>query len=402
VVLLVAASVAAITWKPSAQHTSTDRVTASGPTPVIATDQAPPAEVPTTVVAGGQSAAPLAQVAGKPVVPQPPGVPQQHRASPACTLSTGYPVTIPEAMTTGPDGALWFTQPGIGRIGRLSIAGLYSSFPVSGVPGDQNGIAAWFDGALWFSETNAIGRITTSGDVKTYPLPNGTRPGRIAIGPDGSLWFVEINRGFVGRVTTTGDFNEIALPGGQPAKGIVAGPDGAVWVTRGDLFRLTPGGEASEYPLAQFSQDNVQPEVATGGIVAGRDGAIWFITKYALHRMTLDGHDAIASGGPDAKSSYPPQTDLAVDGNGDFWISTIAGGGSQGIVQRAPGLSPQNVQPAKGYPGDVPAAITTGPDSAAWVGTSPSTTKGAPYGPSTIVRLNKNGTTVVTALPCPS
>jgi virginiamycin B lyase len=244
--------------------------------------------------------------------------------------------------------------------------------------------------------------MTTSGDLKTYPLPNGMRPGRIVAGPDGALWFVETNRPAIGRVTPVGDFSEIPLPGDQPAKGLVAGPDGAAWVVRGDIFRLTPAGEATEYHLAQFSQANAQPELATGGIGVGRDGAIWFITKYALHRMTVDGHDAIASGGPDLKSSYPPQTDLAVDGNGDFWISTVAGGGSQGSVQRVPGVASQDPQPAKGYPGDVPAAIGVGPDGAAWVGTSPSTTKGAPYGPSTILRLTKNGTTVVKALPCPS
>jgi virginiamycin B lyase len=403
VVLLIAASVAAIAWKPTGSH-NTDRVTASGPAPEVVTESGQPAAVPTTVVAaGGPSAAP-AVISTKPAVPLPAAPPQPtHHTVQACTLSTGYPLTIPEAMTTGPDGALWFTQPGVGRIGRLSIAGAYSSFAVSGVPGDQNGIAAGTDGALWFSETNRLGRITTSGDVKTYPLPNAIRPGRIVTGPDGALWFLETNRPAVGRVTVGGDFSEITLPGDQPAKGIVAGPDNAVWVTRGSVFRLTPAGEATEYHVAQFSQDNVKPEAASGGIVVGRDGAIWFITKYALHRMTVDGHDTIEAGGPDVipASSNPPQTDLAVDGNGDFWISTIASGGSQGTVQRAPGQSPQNVQPAKGYPGDVPTAVATGPDSSAWVGTSPSTAKGTPYGPSTILRLTKNGTTVVKALPCP-
>jgi virginiamycin B lyase len=403
VVLLVAASVAAITWKASSGH-STDRVTASGPSPAIATDPAQPAEVPTTVVPPSPSAAPVAAGPAAAAAPRAAATPQQQRSAPACTLATGYPLTIPEAMSTGLDGALWFTQPGVGRIGRLSLAGAYSSFAVTGVPGDQNGIAAGSDGALWFSETNRIGRMTTTGDIKNYPLPNGIRPGRLVAGADGALWFVETNRSAIGHVSTRGDFTEIALPGDQPAKGIVAAYDKTIWVARGDLFRLSPAGEATEYHIAQFAQDNVHPEVATGGVVVGRDGAIWFITKYALHRMTFDGHDAIVAGGPDVVTPTPgpPQTDLAVDGNGDFWISTIAGGGSQGSVQRAPGQSPQNIEPAKGYPGDVPAALATGPDGAAWVGTSPATTKGAPYGPSSILRLTKNGTTVVKTLPCPT
>jgi len=399
VVLLVAGSVAAVTWKPADGH-GTDRVTTAGPTPTIAALPGPSAPVPTTIVAA-EPAALSPAAAPKVAGPPPPAVPRQSHPVPACTLATGYPLTIPEAMTAAPDG-LWFTQPGVARIGRLTATAAYTSFPVSDVPGDQNGIAAGSDGALWFSQTSRIARITTSGDVRTFPLPNGIRPGRIVAGPDSALWFLETNRPAIGRITTSGNVSEVALPGDQPAKGIVAGPDGALWVARGDIFRVTTSGGVKEYAVAQFSQDNVQPEVASGGIVAGKDGAIWFITKYALHRMTVDGHDAGAYGEPDAGQPKAPQADLAVDVNGDFWISTIAPGGSGGTVERVSGQSPQDRQPAKGYPGDAPIAMRAGPDGVMRVGTSPSTAKGAPYGPSTILRLTADGTVVVKALPCPT
>ena len=405
VVLLVAASVAAITWRPAGGH-STDRVTAAGPSPTVPAAPGEPGEpgaVPTTVAGaplpGGSPTAGL-KAAAPPAV----GAAPRSPTAPACTLSTGYPLTIPEAMTAGPDGALWFTQPGIARIGRLTPGGTYSSFAVSDLAGDRNGIATGSDGALWFSQTQRIGRITTSGDVKSYALPNGARPGRMIAGPDGALWFVETNRPAVGRVTTNGDFTEFGLSGDQAPRGITAGPDGAVWVARGNIFRITPAGDVKQYPVAQFSQDNVQAEQASGGIVAGRDSAIWFITQYALHRMTPDGHDTIESGGPDVmfQPPKPPQSNLAVDDIGDFWISWIAAGGSNGGVDRISGQSLQDRQSAKGYPGGVPTTMTTGPDGAVRVGASPSTTKGAPYGPSTILRLTADGTTVVKDLPCPT
>ena len=402
VVLLVAASVAAVTWKPAGGH-RTDRVTMAEPAPPIAVqpDSLPP--VPTTVVAAEPAAVPPAQ-GPKAAGPQPTVAPRQSHPAPACTLATGYPLTIPEAMTTGPDGAEWFTQPGVARIGRLTTAGAYSSFPVTDMPGDKNGIAAGADGALWFSQTYRIGRMTTSGDVRSYDLPITGKPGRMVAGPDGAVWFVETNRAAIGRITTKGDVTEVKLPGTQPAGGIVAGPDGALWVARGDIFRVSTAGDVKEYAVAQFSQDNVQPEAASGGIVAAKDGAIWFITQYALHRMTVDGHDMIESGSPSSTSdqSRAHQTDLVADRGGDFWISTIATGGSSGTVQRVSGQSPKDSQPAKGYPGDAPIAVATGPLGAAWIGTSPSTAKGAPYGPSTVLRLTTDGTTVVKALPCPS
>jgi virginiamycin B lyase len=49
------------------------------------------------------------------------------------------------------------------------------------------------DGALWFTNTGPnIGRITTTGAITFYPLPNpGASPGNIVVGPDGALGFPE-------------------------------------------------------------------------------------------------------------------------------------------------------------------------------------------------------------------
>jgi len=57
------------------------------------------------------------------------------------------------------------------------------------------GTATGPDGALWFTEnsSNAIGRITPSGEVVEYALPTAKAgPVGIAARPDGAVWFVEI------------------------------------------------------------------------------------------------------------------------------------------------------------------------------------------------------------------
>src|SRR2546430_2251650 len=71
--------------------------------------------------------------------------------------------SFPVAITTGPDGNLWFTENEGGKIGRITTAGRITEFPMAGsFPG---GITAGPDGNLWFTleNGNAIGRITPGG-----------------------------------------------------------------------------------------------------------------------------------------------------------------------------------------------------------------------------------------------
>lgn len=53
-------------------------------------------------------------------------------------------------ITVGPDGALWFTQPNPGTIGRITTAGAIIEYPVSPAASPY-GITVGSDGALWFT-----------------------------------------------------------------------------------------------------------------------------------------------------------------------------------------------------------------------------------------------------------
>jgi virginiamycin B lyase len=75
-------------------------------------------------------------------------------------------------------------------------------FVVRGAGRSPYGIAAGPDGALWFTEwgANRVGRITAGGEVSGVALPTpGAEPHGIAAGPDGALW-VALEAGRIARV----------------------------------------------------------------------------------------------------------------------------------------------------------------------------------------------------------
>lgn len=74
-----------------------------------------------------------------------------------------FPNTVERAMeaAAGPDGAIWFVESSANKVGRITMAGHFTEFPIPS--------------AVLF-QTSA-GQIMTSGPVG------------ITTGPDGALWF---------------------------------------------------------------------------------------------------------------------------------------------------------------------------------------------------------------------
>ncbi len=185
----------------------------------------------------------------------------------------------PNGITGGPDGALWFTEAYSSKIGRITVTGVIAEYPIPTSNCQPYGITTGPDGALWFVETNGnnVGRITTAGAITEYPIPTmGSGPIGIATGPDGSLWFTEENGNNIGRATVAGVITEYPSPtsGAQPY-GIAAAPDGALWFTEfgaGQIGRITTAGVLTEYPIPSSPNDPFQ-------IATGPDGALWF-TEY--------------------------------------------------------------------------------------------------------------------------
>jgi virginiamycin B lyase len=138
------------------------------------------------------------------------------------TESATSHITILQAITSGPDGALWFTDSGNYHIERvtsdgIALGGFLRQYDATG----PQGITAGPDGALWFTESafgySKIGRMTTGGTLTEYATPTlNSGPSGITQGPDGALWFTEQGAGKIGRITTEAGLPGPPGPGGSP------------------------------------------------------------------------------------------------------------------------------------------------------------------------------------------
>jgi virginiamycin B lyase len=189
-----------------------------------------------------------------------------------------------EGIAEGSDGAYWLTDWGDGVIVRLSAHGKMKKYAVKG-DSDLSDIVAGPDGALWFAQGDAVGRITTSGKITIYRTGAGQATylddlgvEDITVGPDGALWFTKKDGNAIGRITTAGKLTEhtAGISAGAGLTSIAPGPDGALWFTEmtgGRIGRITTEGSVTEYTSG--ISESEQPV----GIAAGPDGAMWF-TEY--------------------------------------------------------------------------------------------------------------------------
>jgi virginiamycin B lyase len=235
-----------------------------------------------------------------------PGTAALTLAKPAFTeFNTETSGSSPQGITVGPDGALWFTENAIDKIGRVTTSGSVSEFS-TGITGSAQpeSIATGQDGNLWFTE-NGLGKvasISTSGTVVEYLTPSGANdlPTGIVAGPDGNMWFTETanSASNIGKFSPTALDNSVgiikefttATANSGPAQ-IAVGPDNKLWFTESLVDKIgnitTSGTGATDYALVSNS-------IGEGGITAGSDGAMWFAecnpnSGHAIGRITSSG-----------------------------------------------------------------------------------------------------------------
>ena len=170
---------------------------------------------------------------------------------------TSFPLPVESLngshIAPGSDGNVWFTGGGIEglqAVNRITRHGVITRFPVDS-PGFVYGLAAGFDGAVWFTQNgggpneNSIGRMTTDGVASTVvQLPDSTSPPysapsdmpiEIAAGPGDSMVFTTYlvePLNYIGRVNRHGMLTKFEIPTpGAASFGITTGPDGNAWFT---------------------------------------------------------------------------------------------------------------------------------------------------------------------------
>ena len=238
-------------------------------------------------------------------------------------LKTAGKTTVLQYLAVGPDKQFWavFRQ---GNVVSMSPSGKFTTFPIPTPNAGPWCLTLGPDGNLWFTELegNKIGKVTPKGDITEFPVPlKKSGPYSIVTGSDGALWFTEYNRHHIGRITTKGEITEFPIPkhgedGPGGPRGICLGADGAVWFTEwaaNKIGRMTTKGEVTEF-------DMPTPRSGPIGIAAGPDGNIWFCENKGgkIGRITPEGK---ITEYPVAEGSEPMSIIAGPDGN--MWFTDL-------------------------------------------------------------------------------
>jgi virginiamycin B lyase len=182
---------------------------------------------------------------------------------------------IPTAIDVAPNGAVWFT------IEFSDAIGVFQGGQIQRIrKKNQNlealGLAADATGGAWVTDTTAraISRILADGEVRSFPLSTPiARLGRLALAPDGAVWFADILMASVTRLQN-GAFtaHSVGLQGATPY-GIALDRSGNVWTTLqgpDKLGRISSGGELTTFDVPTRNS-------GLGDLAIDRGGAVWFL-----------------------------------------------------------------------------------------------------------------------------
>jgi virginiamycin B lyase len=197
----------------------------------------------------------------------------------------------PYALTSGKDGAIWFTEMLANRIGRISMAGDVTEVEIQGKGRYPRGIAVGPDGAIWFTHSEEIGRLARDRKLSLYTLPSVDDLSEdICVDPNGNIWFSVWNYTYshwIGRMTPRGQIAKYPFTDDVFPMGLTIGPDGNVWFTE---YGSSEIGEMSETgQLTEFKLPRAKSYPAT--FVSGPDGNLWFTEegRDTIGRITLEG-----------------------------------------------------------------------------------------------------------------
>jgi streptogramin lyase len=279
-------------------------------------------------------------------------------------------------ITTGPDGNLWFAEYYSNRIGKITTAGVETSYPVPTANSEPALITTGPDGNLWFTEFNAnqVAKINpTTGVITEFPVPTAaSEPYGITTGPDGNLWFAELAGNKIASINPTTDvITEYATPTANSAPvAIVTGPDGNLWFTEfsgNNIGRINPTtGTITEYSMAS-------PNSGPTGIALGPDGNLWFTEEPTTAQQ---GEENFANniGRINPPTGQITEFPVPIADSGLAWITSGPDGGLWFTQQPLVGGAVGRIDPTTGIvdefsvptPNNSPGVITVGPDNNLW------------------------------------
>ncbi|MEV4421893.1 hypothetical protein AB0L40_18195, partial [Patulibacter sp. NPDC049589] len=258
------------------------------------------------------------------------------------------PSATPSGLTAAADGVTWFTDPGAGRIGRVGATNVIQGFNANvsastaqPPPLTPNRIAVGPDGALWYTiQEGGIARITPTGAVSRYAVGRaGGRTVGITAGADGAMWFTMPDQGQIGRITAPTDAEVTAgtvrgqvsvystdLSGSDPNDIVLAG-DSSLWFTEpgsNTLGHAVPGSQAPTITHVALPTAGGAPSRLT----VGPDGRIWFSAPGSQRIGRLDAAGQVVELPLPATLAQPG--DVTSGPDGALWFAS-SGGGSDAL-----------------------------------------------------------------------
>jgi virginiamycin B lyase len=229
----------------------------------------------------------------------------------------------PYAMVNGPDGFLWFTESRGNAIGHITTSGQVSIYKLPTPHSQPRGITGGPDGNVWFTEagTNRIGVMDLLGNLLAeYDLPTKHAvPWDIVTPSDAPvLWFTERGADQVASITIDGQIHEHALPAGSRPTGMSADLTGDAWFTEtgGNAIGRIDTNVSDPFSTLQVF-DVPSRHARPWDITASNDGTMWF--------SELAGRIAhVAQDGAMAEFSVPgrsPVWDLNSGNGGTLWFT---------------------------------------------------------------------------------
>jgi virginiamycin B lyase len=289
-------------------------------------------------------------------------------------IVTAGPSLTPVGITAGSDGAVWFgiATVGVGRIPVDAVPGSSAQIAQYGIPGGGGGgffITTGADGALWFTDetsqtvdrlpTNALPGLNNAAIAQYDPTGSGLLgPSRLAPGADGNVWINDDTADVVGGMNLGGGIVQTANVG-DTTGGIAVAPTGDTWFASAanpELFDVSTGGTVTPFALPAGSQigdlafdfagnlwmsdrgHTSIEELAPGGssvasfpvpgggeangLAIGPDGAVWFTdpVRKVIGRMTTSGVFAPSAGYP-IPTAGAAANQIAVGPDGALWFT---------------------------------------------------------------------------------
>ena len=226
----------------------------------------------------------------------------------------------PLGLAVAADGSAWYTDINAGAVMRMSSSGEVARFALDSAIVRLGRLAIAADGAVWFADATG-GGITQLKDGTFTHHDSGSAdsgPYGVAVSPDGIVWATLQAGGKLIRIEPSGTMAmlDLSRPGAVPTD-VAVGADGSVWFLqfRANRIGLLKNGAFFDFKVAEQN-------AGLSGLVVAGDGAVWFgmVRSSSLGRLR-DGRVATFRLPRDNARPYS----LAVDPDGNVWYADISG-----------------------------------------------------------------------------